>query len=164
MKVSKLTIEFIQKKLYKFCAGTDVQTIIGKYSSKSRWQPPDIIKLAMHACLERSSIDDLSSVPGTPSADRVHDRFSELQLTQVEQLLNHWLQDVGSRLQFHNNTRLTISIDLYQRPYYGDSSPDWITGMKLKRNKPNIDNKITCFLTLILIKLSSKIIVFLEFL
>ena len=133
MKLPKLTKRFIQNELYKFCAGREIQIIIGQYSPKSKWYPHDIIKVAIHACLEQSSIEDLSSTPETPSPDRVHDRFSELQLQQVEQLLNHWLQDVGSRLYFHKNTKITVSIDLYQQPYYGDPTPDWVTTMKRKK-------------------------------
>jgi len=133
MKIPKLTKKFIQNELYKFCSGSEVQTIIGQYSPKSKWQPHDIIRIAIHACLERTSIEDICSMNEGPSADRVHDRFSELLLRQLEQLLNHWLQDVGSRLRFHNNTHITVAIDLYQQPYYGDPTPDWVTTMKRKQ-------------------------------
>jgi len=133
MKVPKLTKQFIQNELYKFCVGTEVQTIIGQYASQSIWQPQDIIKIVLEACLERTSLEDLCSTNNGPSADRVHSRFSELQIHQVDRLINHWLQDVGSRLHFHGNTQVTVSIDLYQQPYYGDPKPDWVTGMKHKK-------------------------------
>jgi hypothetical protein len=133
MKFPQITKKFVQKELYKLCDGYDTQLIINKYSSKSIWQPQDIIKRMIHACLERTSLEDICSSTEGPSADTVHKRCSELQFEQTEQLVNGWLLEVVSRLKFHPNTKITLAFDLYDQPYYGETSPDWVTGTKRKR-------------------------------
>ena len=133
MKFPKITKQFVQKELYKLCDGYDIKQSINKYSSKSTWQPQDIIKRMIHACLERTSLEDICSSTEGPSADTVHKRCSELQLEQAEQLVNGWLVEVVSRLRFHPNTKITIAFDLYDQPFYGETSHDWVIGTKRKK-------------------------------
>lgn len=133
MKFPNITKKFLENEIYKLCAGEDVQHILGKYSQRSTYQPQDLIKVCIQACLEQTSPEDICSTQEGPSADRLHDRMSEHSLTQIESLVNGWLTEVTSRQQFHSNTKITIAFDLYQQPYYGDPSPEWITGMDRKK-------------------------------
>jgi len=87
----------------------------------------------IEACLQKTSLEDVCETKETPSADRVQDRINELELEQIDHLLNGWMNEQVNRLRFHRNTRLTISIDFHQQPYYGDPSPEWIVGMKRKK-------------------------------
>jgi hypothetical protein len=133
MKFPRITKQFIENELYKLCAGYDTQRYMGKYSPKSKWQPQDIIKNVIRACLERTSIEDICSFNDGPSADTIHRRFSELSIHQVEQLVNSWLTEVTSRLKFHPNTKITLAFDLYFQRYYGNTKYEWVTGTGRKK-------------------------------
>ena len=133
MKIPRITKQFIHSELYKVCDGYDTTKIIGKYSSKSTWNPQDIVKRLVQVCLERTSLEDICSTNSGPSADTVHKRCAELQFEQTEQLVNGWLIEVVSRLKFHPKTKVTLAFDLYNQPFYGNSSHQWITGTKRKK-------------------------------
>ncbi|MHA2246258.1 MAG: transposase [Candidatus Hodarchaeales archaeon] len=133
MKYHRTTKKFIQNELYKLCVGTDTATIIDKYSYKSRWHPHDIIKRLIQACLEQTSLEDICSTTAGPSADTVHRRCSELEISQIEKLVNSWLIEVASRLKIHHKTKITLAFDLYEQPFYGNPSFDWVIGTKRKK-------------------------------
>ncbi len=133
MKFPRITRQFIRHELYKVCAGYDTSKIIGNYSSKSTWQPYDVIKRLTQVCLERTSLEDICSTNNGPSADTVHRRCAELQFSQAEQLINGWLIEVVSRLKFHPKTKITLAFDLYNQPFYGNSSYAWVTGTNWKK-------------------------------
>ena len=133
MNQLQITEQFIHTELYKLCDGEATRQIVSKYSPKARWKPADIFRPIIEACLEHTSIEDVCSTPDNPSADTVHTRCGELDLRQTERLVNEWIRDISSRLQFPKNTYITISIDLHQRPYYGRPNKEWVTGMKLKK-------------------------------
>lgn len=133
MKYHRTTKRFIQNELYKLCVGTDTTTIIDEYSYKSRWHPQDIVKRLIQACLEQTSLEDICSTTAGPSADTVHRRCSELEISQIEKLVNSWLIEVVSRLKIHHNTKITLAFDLYEQPFYGNPSFDWVTGTKRKK-------------------------------
>ncbi|MCK5342996.1 MAG: transposase [Candidatus Heimdallarchaeota archaeon] len=133
MRFPQITKKFVQKELYKLCDGYDTRQIINEYSSKSTWQPQDIIKRMIHACLERTSLEDICSSTEGPSADTVHKRCSELQFEHAEKLVNGWLLEVVSRFKFHPNTKITLAFDLYDQPFYGETSHAWVTGTKRKK-------------------------------
>jgi len=133
MKFPPITKKFVQKELYKLCDGYDTRQIMSKYSYKSTWQAQDIIKRMIHACLERTSLEDICSSTKGPSADTVHKRCSELQFDQAEKLVNGWLLEVVSRFKFHPNTKITLAFDLYNQCFYGETSYDWVTGTNRKK-------------------------------
>lgn len=133
MRFPQITKKFVQKELYKLCDGYDTRQIINEYSFKSTWQPQDIIKRMIHACLERTSLEDICSSTEGPSADTVHKRCSELRFEQAERLVNGWLLEVVSRFKFHPNTKITLAFDLYDQPFYGETSHDWVTGTQRKK-------------------------------
>jgi hypothetical protein len=133
MRFQRTTKKFIQNELYKLCAGTDTNQILGEYSHKSTWQGQNIIKRLIHACLERTSLEDICSSTEGPSADTVHRRISELEMSQIEKLVNSWLLEIVSRLKFHHKSKITLAIDLYAQPFYGDPSYDWVIGFKRKK-------------------------------
>ncbi len=133
MNQLQTTEQFIHTELYKLCDGEATKRIIGEYSTKAIWKPADIFRTIIEACLEHTSIEDVCSTPNNPSADTVHTRCGELDLRQTENLVNEWITEISSRLQFRKNTYITISIDLHQRPYYGKPNKEWVTGMKLKQ-------------------------------
>lgn len=133
MHFERTTNQALTRDLYKVCDGEQTRNIIGEYSSKSTWQPKDIIKTVIEACLQKTSLEDICESKENPSADRIQDRINELELNQIDQLVNGWINDQIYRMRFHKNTCLTISIDFHQQPYYGDSSPDWVVGMKQKK-------------------------------
>jgi hypothetical protein len=133
MHFERTTKKALTRDIYKVCDGEQTRVILGEYSPKSTWQPKNILKTVIEACLQKTSLEDICESKETPSADRVQDRLNELELDQIDQLLSGWMNEHVNRLQFHKNTSLTISIDLYQQPYYGDPSPDWIIGTKRKK-------------------------------
>ena len=131
-KLTESTNKHIESELYKVCAGEDATSIMGYYKHNSIWGPHDILKVLIHACSENTSIEDICyDFPG-PSADTVHRRVNELQLDQIEQLINNLLREIVSRLVFHANTKLTVSFDGHDKPYYGNINKEWVTGMKRK--------------------------------
>lgn len=133
MKHHRTTKKFIQNELYKLCVGTDTSAIIDEYSYKSQWQPHDIVKRLIQACLEQTSLEDICSTTAGPSADTVHRRCSELEIRQIEKLVNSWLIEVVLRLKIHHKTKLTLAFDLYEQPFYGNPSFDWVIGTKRKK-------------------------------
>ena len=133
MKFPKITKQFVENELYKFCAGYDTTQIFSKYSPKSTWKPENIVKRLIEACLQRTSLEDICSSSDGPSADTVHKRCAELQIEQVEQLVNNWLIEVVSRLRFHKNTHITLAFDLHCQPFYGNRHHDWVTGNQRKK-------------------------------
>ncbi|MFX1255226.1 MAG: hypothetical protein ACFFCZ_26735 [Promethearchaeota archaeon] len=44
MTFPRITQTFVARELYKLCAGSIIRRILGQYSSRSIWQPQDIIK------------------------------------------------------------------------------------------------------------------------
>jgi hypothetical protein len=133
MKYPQIIKQFMQRELYKVCAGYDTSHIIGKYSFKSTWKPHDIVRRLIQVCLERTSLEDICSMTKGPSADTVHKRCGELQIDQVERLVNGWLNEVVSRLKFHHKSKITLAFDLYEQLFYGKSTYDWIRGVKRKK-------------------------------
>ncbi len=133
MKIPKITKQFIQSELYKVCDGYDTSRIVGKYSSKSTWQPHDVIRRLVQVCLERTSLEDICLTSSGPSADTVHKRCAELKFEQTERLVNGWLIEIVSRLKFHPKTKITLAFDLYNQLYYGNSSHSWVVGKKRKK-------------------------------
>ena len=141
MHFKRTTNKALTRDIYKVCDGEVTKAIVGEYSPKSTWQPEDIIRTVVEACLQKTSLEDVCESKENPSADRVQDRINELELEQIDQLVNGWMNEQVSRLRFHKNTMLTISIDFHQQPYYGDPSPDWVIGMKRKKGT----NYCICF-------------------
>jgi len=133
MRFQRTTKKALTRDIYKVCDGELTRNIVGEYSNKSTWQLKDILRTVIEACLQKTSLEDVCETKENPSADRVQDRINELELDQIDQLLNGWMNEQVSRLRFHQNTKLTISIDFHQQPYYGDPSPEWVIGMKRKK-------------------------------
>lgn len=133
MKFNRTTNKALTRDIYKVCDGEVTRRIVGDYSHKSKWHPKDMIRTVIEACLQKTSLEDVCESKDNPSADRVQDRVNELDLDQIDQLLNGWMNEQIKRLRFHQNTKLTISIDFHQQPYYGDPSPEWVIGMKRKK-------------------------------
>ena len=142
MKFNRTTKKAITRDIYKVCDGEQTKEIMGEYHPASAWQPENILKTVSEACLQRTSLEDLCESQKNPSADTVQKRINELELDQIDQLLNGWINEQVKRLHFHGNTYLTISIDFHQQPYYGDPSPNWVIGMKRKKGT----NYCICFL------------------
>ncbi len=118
MHFKRTTNQALARDIYKVCDGEQTKTITGEYSPKSKWQPKDIIKTVIEACLQKTSLEDVCESKENPSADRIQDRINELELDQIDHLVNGWMNEQISRLRFHKNTILTISIDFHQQPYY----------------------------------------------
>ena len=133
MTFPRITQTFVEKELYKLCAGSIIRRILGQYSSRSTWQPQDIIKRLIQACVEQTSVEDICSTSAGPSADRVHQRLAGHQLAQLERLVNEWLIEIASRQDFHPQTKITVAIDFHHQPFYGKRELDWVTGMKPKK-------------------------------
>ena len=114
MHFQRTTSKALTRDIYKVCDGEQTKAVIGEYSPKSTWQPEDIIKTVIEACLQKTSLEDVCESKETPYADRVQDRINELELDQIDQLVNGWMDEQVSRLRFHKNTTLTISIDFHQ--------------------------------------------------
>lgn len=133
MHFQRTTKKFIKNELYKLCDGYDTRQILGEYTHTSKWKPHDIIKRLIQTCLERTSLEDICSTTEGPSADTVHRRCSELQMDQIEKLVNNWLIEVVSRLKIHHNSKITVAIDLYEQPFYGEPSYNWVIGTKRKK-------------------------------
>ncbi|MFX0094561.1 MAG: hypothetical protein ACFFBD_22695 [Candidatus Hodarchaeota archaeon] len=68
----------------------------------------------------------------------MHRRIRVHQVDQLERLVNAWLTEVTTRQEFHLNTKITRTIDLYQQPYYGDFTKDCVTGMERKKGAPTM--------------------------
>jgi len=133
MKFERTTKQAVTDDIYKLCDGEHTQQIIGEYSPTSRYNPANILKTVFEVCLQRTSLEDWCDTPENPSADTILKRISELDLTQIDQLVNGWINEHINRLKFHANTKLTISVDFHQQPYYGDTNPDWVIGMSRKK-------------------------------
>lgn len=133
MHFERTTSKALTRDIYKVCDGEVKKEFVGEYSPKSTGQPKDIIRTAIEACLQKTSLEDVCESKENPSADRVQDRVNELEIDQIDQLVNGWMNERIYQFRFHKNTCLTISIDFHQQPYYGDPSPDWIVGMKRKK-------------------------------
>ncbi len=141
MKFNRTTKQAVTNDIYKVCDDKHTKQIIGEYSPTSRWNFADILKAVSEVCLQRTSLEDWCDNPENPSADTILKRISELNLTQIDQLVNGWINEQSIRLKFHGNTKLTISIDFHKQPYYGDTSPEWVIGMARKKGT----NYCICF-------------------
>ena len=133
MKFNRTTKQAITRDIYKVCDGNKTKEIVGEYPSTSTWKLKDILKTVNKACLQKTSLEDICESKETPSADTIQKRLNELEVTQIDRLVNGWISEQVNKLHFHGNTKLTVSIDFHQQPYYGDSSPEWILGMKRKK-------------------------------
>jgi hypothetical protein len=47
--------------------------------------------------------------------------------------VNGWLIEVVSRLKIHHQTKIILAFDLYEQPFYGNPSFDWVIGTKRKK-------------------------------
>ncbi|MHA1332442.1 MAG: transposase [Candidatus Hodarchaeales archaeon] len=141
MTFKRTTKKAIRKDIYKVCAGEQTKVIMGKYAKSSKWRPEDVIKTIIEACLNNTSLEDICESKENPSADTVQRRIKQLHLDQIDFLVNGWIEENVYRLKFHGNTRLTISIDFYHQPYYGDPSKDWVIGTNRKQGT----NYCVCF-------------------
>ena len=133
MRFERTTKKVLTRDIYKVCDGEQTKQVLGEYSSNSKWLPKDIIRTLFQACFLNTSLEDVCESKKTPSADRVQDRINELDLDQIDQLVNGWMNESISRLYFHPNTKITVAVDFHYQPYYGDRTPDWVIGMKAKQ-------------------------------
>ncbi len=133
MSFKRTTKRFLEKELYKLFDSEETRQILGEYDHRSTWQPRDIYKRLMQVCLEKTSLEDICSTTEGPSADTVHRRISGLEMTQIEQHLNYCLFEVVSRLRFHHKSKITLAFDLYEQPFYGEPSYDWVLGTGQKK-------------------------------
>ncbi|MCK4849224.1 MAG: hypothetical protein KAT16_09375, partial [Candidatus Heimdallarchaeota archaeon] len=93
MKFNRTTNKALTRDIYKVCDGEVTRRIVGDYSHKSKWQPKDMIRTVIEACLQKTSLEDVCESKDNPSADRVQDRVNELDLDQIDQLLNGWMNE-----------------------------------------------------------------------
>ena len=133
MKCNETTKKLIEAELYKLCDGEATRSIVGEYPITSTWKLADILRTIAKACLEHTSIKDVCDSTKNPSGDTVHKRCKELSWQKAELLANEWVSNISSRIILPKKAFITVSIDFHQRPYYGDPSPDWVTGMKRKK-------------------------------
>jgi len=133
MRFKRTTNKFLENELYKLFDSTETRQILGEYDQRSTWEPSDIYKRLMHVCLEKTSLEDICSTTEGPSADTVHRRISGLKMTQIEQYINCCLFEVVSRLKFHHKSKITLAFDLYEQPFYGNTSYDWVIGTERKK-------------------------------
>ena len=133
MQFERTTNKFIENELYKLCDGETTRQIVGDYPANSTWQPANIFRTVIWTCLEHTSLEDVCSSPETPSADTIIRRCNELEWEDTEKLTNGWLSEIASRLQFPKKAKITVSIDIHQIPYYGETSYFWVTGMERKK-------------------------------
>ena len=133
MHFERTTKKALTRDIYKVCDGEQTKAIVGKYSPKSTWKLESILKTVNQACLQKTSLEDVCESKENPSADTIQKRINELEIAQIDRLVNGWISEQVDRLYFHGNTKLTVSVDFHQQPYYGDSSPEWILGMKRKK-------------------------------
>ena len=131
--IEQLTQSFVGSEVNKLCGRDSIKEYFGKFSKNSVWNIEDIIKVLIEACVENTSIEDVCTSKDRPSADTVHRRISQIKIEDIDELINEWLIEVSSRVRFHKNTKITVSFDLHELPFYGDREREWILGTK--RNK-----------------------------
>ena len=59
MHFQRTTSKALTRDIYKVCDGEQTKAVIGEYSPKSTWQPEDIIKTVIEACLQKTSLEDV---------------------------------------------------------------------------------------------------------
>ena len=118
MRFERTTKKVLTRDIYKVCDGEQTKQVLGEYSSNSKWLPKDIIRNLFQDCFLNNSLEDVCESKKTPSADRVQDRINELDLNQIDQLINGWMNESISRLYFHPNTKITVAVDFNYKPYY----------------------------------------------
>lgn len=123
---------YVETEINKLCGKEQIKDLFGDFSQNCTWQVEDIIKVLIHACIENTSIEDVCTSNDVPSADTVHRRLANLNLEDLDEINNEWVQDISSRARFHKNTKITVAFDLHEIPFYGDSDKEWIIGMKRK--------------------------------
>ncbi len=93
MKFNRTTKQAITCDIYKVCDGVQTKEIVGEYHPTSIWQPEDILKTISEACLQRTSLEDLCESQKNPSSDTTQKRINELELDQIDQLINGWINE-----------------------------------------------------------------------
>jgi hypothetical protein len=51
----------------------------------------------------------------------------------LDELANEWIQEIAARVRLLQKTKITLSFDLHEILFYGDSDKEWIIGMKRKK-------------------------------
>ena len=130
--IESATRSYVETEINKLCGKDQIKRLFGEFSQNSTWKIDDIIKVLIHACIENTSIEDVCTSNGMPSADTVHRRLVNLNLENLDEITNEMVQDISSRARFHLNTKITVSFDLHEICFYGDHDKEWIIGMKRK--------------------------------
>ncbi len=130
--IEPVTRFYVETKINKLCGKEQIKELFGTFSQKSTWKVEDVIKVLVHACVENTSIEDVCTSNNMPSADTVHRRLAELNVELLDEFANEWIQDISSRVRFHRNTKVSVSLDIHEIPFYGDFDKEWINGMKRK--------------------------------
>lgn len=133
MKYNRITKKLIETELFKLCDGETTRRIVGEYPITSTWKLANIFRTITEACLQHTSIKDVCLPTDNPSDDTIHKRCKEIPWQKTEQLVNEWVSNLTTRIRLPKKAFLTVSIDFHQRPFYGNPSPEWITGMKRKK-------------------------------
>lgn len=133
MSYNETTKKLVYDELYKLCDGEETKQIVGEYPIISTWKIADIFRPIIEACMEHTSIKDICLSTDNPSSDTIYKRINELGWEQAEQLVNKWINGLTKWISLPKRAFITISIDFHQMPYYGNSSPEWVTGMKRKK-------------------------------
>jgi hypothetical protein len=130
--IEPATQSYVETEINKLCGKEQIKQIFNGFSQNCTWKVEDIIRTLIHACIENTSIEDVCTSKKLPSADTVHRRLAKLSLDSLDNLTNEWIQDIASRVHFHQNTKITVAFDLHEVPFYGNNDKEWIIGMKRK--------------------------------
>ena len=149
---------YVETEINKLCGKEQIKQFFGEFSQNCTWKIEDIIRTLIHACLENTSIEDVCTSKNMPSADTIHRRLAKLSLDSLDELTNEWIQDISSRVRFHQNTKITVAFDLHEIPFYGDSDKEWIIGMKRKAGTSYAIKFLTATISTGTIRLPVKVI------
>ena len=97
-----------------------------------RWIPEDIFQKLLQTAVKESSLEDVCSSMAGCSADTILLRLQEVEYTQTVSQLNNMLKTIFYSFKLPKQTRLTVSIDITDYPYYGKHTLESCVGSKTK--------------------------------
>ena len=102
------------------------------YAVQSKWKSADVFHRLAQASLENTSIEDVCENHEGCSADTVQYRLKHVDFTQTVQQINDVLRYIAQGFKIHKNQKITVTIDVTDHPWYGDTDHELSVGSKIK--------------------------------
>ena len=108
--------------------------IMGKLLKRNgKYQIKDYAAVMLVMMGFQASAETVSRIPGMPSADRIFALLGQLNSTAWTEIINLILRKLILKIQLPKDAKISVAVDLTDKPFYGKTSYPFVCGYKPKK-------------------------------